>query len=46
MAAGVTGKPWEISDIVEVINAKEAENPTVGGEHRRTELRKSGHRCA
>jgi hypothetical protein len=31
MAAGVTGKLWEISDIVVLIEAKEAEKPSARG---------------
>ncbi|MER8530183.1 hypothetical protein [Mesorhizobium sp. M0598] len=31
-AAGVTGKLWEISDIVALIQAKEAEKPMVRGQ--------------
>lgn len=31
MAAGVTGKLWEIGDIVALIEAKEAEKPTARG---------------
>jgi len=34
MAAGVTGKLWEISDIVALIEAKEAEKPVVRGPYK------------
>jgi len=33
MAAGVTGKLWEVSDIVALIEAKEAERPMVRGSY-------------
>ena len=35
MAAGVTGKLWEISDIVALIEAKEAETPMVRGPYQK-----------
>ncbi len=35
MAAGVTTKLWEVSDIVALIEAKEAEKPTVRGPYKR-----------
>ena len=35
MAAGVTDKRWEIVDIVALIVAKEAENPTVRGPYKK-----------
>jgi IS1 family transposase len=35
MAAGVTGKLWEIGDIVALIEAKEAEKPMVRGPYRK-----------
>ncbi|MBA1140210.1 DDE-type integrase/transposase/recombinase [Mesorhizobium neociceri] len=35
MAAGVTGKLWEISDIVALIEAKEAEQPKVRGSYKK-----------
>lgn len=35
MAAGVTGKLWEIADIVALIEAKEAEKPVTRGPHRK-----------
>jgi hypothetical protein len=34
MAAGVTGKLWEIGDIVALIEAKEAEKPMVRGPYK------------
>lgn len=34
MAAGVTDKLWEIADIVSLIEAKEAEKPTVRGQYK------------
>ena len=34
MAAGVTGRLWEVADIVALIEAKEAENPSVRGTYR------------
>jgi hypothetical protein len=34
MAAGVTGKLWEIGDIVALIEAKEAEQPAVRGPYK------------
>ncbi len=34
-AAGVTGKLWEISDIVALIEAKEAEKPMARGPYRK-----------
>ncbi|MER8770809.1 helix-turn-helix domain-containing protein [Mesorhizobium sp. M0092] len=36
MAAGVTGKLWEIGDIVALIEAKEAEQPKVRGSYKKT----------
>jgi hypothetical protein len=35
MAAGVTGKLWEIADIVGLIEAKEAEKPMVRGSYKK-----------
>jgi hypothetical protein len=35
MAAGVTGKLWEIADIVALIEAKEAEKPVVCGPYKK-----------
>ena len=35
MAAGVTGKLWEIADIVALIEAKEAQKPVVRGPYRK-----------
>jgi hypothetical protein len=35
MAAGVTGKLWEIGDIVALIEAKEAEKPMARGSYRK-----------
>lgn len=35
MAAGVTDKLWEVSDIVALIEAKEAEKPTIRGPYRK-----------
>ena len=35
MAAGVTGKLWEIADIVALIEAKEAEKPTMRGPYKK-----------
>ncbi|OBP80052.1 helix-turn-helix domain-containing protein [Mesorhizobium loti] len=35
MAAGVTGKLWEISDIVALIEAKEAETPVMRGPYKK-----------
>lgn len=35
MAAGVTTKLWEVSDIVALIEAKEAEKPMVRGPYRK-----------
>jgi hypothetical protein len=34
MAAGVTGKLWQIGDIVALIEAKEAEKPTARGPYK------------
>jgi hypothetical protein len=34
MAAGVTGKLWEISDFVALIEAKETEEPSVRGSYK------------
>ncbi|RWL40969.1 MAG: DDE domain-containing protein [Mesorhizobium sp.] len=42
MAAGVTDKLWEISDIVALIEAKEAEKPTVRGPYRKREIANEG----
>ena len=38
MAAGVTGKLWEIGDIVALIEAKEAERPWVRGPYQKREI--------
>ena len=35
MAAGVTGKLWEIGDIVALIEAKEAEKPMLRGPYKK-----------
>ena len=35
MAAGVTGKLWEIADIVALIEAKEADKPAVRGPYKK-----------
>ena len=35
MAADVTGKLWEIADIVALIEAKEAEKPVVRGPYKK-----------
>lgn len=35
MAAGVTGKLWEIADIIALIEAKESEKPAVRGPYRK-----------
>lgn len=42
MAAGVTGKLWEIADIVALIEAKEAEKPVVRSPSKNSELRGNG----
>ncbi|GIL03234.1 MAG: transposase [Alphaproteobacteria bacterium] len=38
MAAGVTGKLWEVSDIVALIEAKEAEKPAVRGPYKKRQI--------
>lgn len=38
MAAGVTDRPWEVSDIVTLIEAKEAEKPVVRGSYKKQEI--------
>lgn len=38
MAAYVTGKHWEIADIVALIEAKEADKPTIRGPYKKATI--------